>query len=514
MAIVVTDPRLLRGIIAPAIALVRAIVSPVLRLVRALLPIVLTALPLMLIIYIACSPYFGFRIATTMVLLMVFCGLAVIRPVYAILACILFAPWLGFIRRFFDSYIGPTGLDPLLAIIPLTLCLSLLSTGMSRTSELRGLLKDSLTLRLVLAFTALLTIEAVNPLQGGVSVALGGAMYRLMPLFVVFIVAAGDRPAGPWVMRAVVAIAVIQAVYGLVQTFFGFTFFEREFIVRALSSGYRSLSVGGVIRAFGTFVSAAEYVYYLDVAVGIAFAYSVVAWRHRNWGLALLGFGVCSLCGTAIIFEAHRLSMILLTGMALFVFGAQQRRLGRAVAILAVLVVVLFVVQQNLPTSWGGGSVGRLLSHVFGSLSGGNILDDRSAQGHVALVINALKTGFTSPLGRGLGAASQAAQKFGGGTVSSEFDVTDIIIAAGYLGAALYVTILFRLVAAAVRLFRRTGRPEYLAAGAGIVAGTGQILGPGYYAFCITLLAIAAWLIREEVRYSRRTSGGARFASP
>ena len=57
--------------------------------------------------------------------------------------------------------------------------------------------------------------------------------------------------------------------------------------------------------------------------------------------------------------------------------------------------------------------------------------------------------------------------------------------------------------AAAVRLYRRSGRPEYLAAGAGIVAGTSQILGPGYYAFCITLLAIAGWLIREEVRHSR-----------
>src|SRR5688572_5702620 len=169
----------------------------------------------------------------------------------------------------FDSALGVAGLDPILAVVPLTLCLALLSTCLSRTAELRHLLRSSLTMRLVLAFTVLLALEAANPLQGGLGVVIGGAMYRLMPLFVVFVVAAGRGSVGPWVMRAVLIIAVVQATYGLVQTFVGFAYFDREFITRAMSSGYRSLSVGGVIRAFGTFVSAAEYVYYLDVAVGI-----------------------------------------------------------------------------------------------------------------------------------------------------------------------------------------------------------------------------------------------------
>jgi hypothetical protein len=487
------------AIVVSELPVVRWTILPVIGLVRALLPIALTSCPLLLIIYVACCPYLGPRIATTMLLLTLFCGLAVIRPVYAVMACIMFAPWIGIMRRIFDSELGPAGLDPLLSIVPLTLCLSLLSTCLSRTDALRELLKHSLTLRLFLAFTTLMALEAFNPLSGGMSVAIGGAMYRLMPLFVVFIVAAGRGSVGPWVMRVVVAIAIIEAIYGLVQTFFGFTYFEQEFIVRAITGGYRSLSVNGVIRAFGTFVSAAEYAYYLDVATAIAFSYGVVAWRRRWWGRTLLSLGVCALCVTAIIFEAHRISIILLTAMVLFVLGMQQRSLARAAALLFVLVAVVFVVQQTLPASWGGGSVGRLLTHVFGSLSGDNILSDRSVQGHAVLVINALKTGITSPFGRGLGAASQAAQKFGAG-VSSEFDIPDIIIEAGYLGGVLYAAILLRLFLAAVRLYRRSGRPEYLAASAGMVAATGQILGPGYYAFCITLLALAAWLIQEEVR--------------
>lgn len=491
MAIVVTE-----------LPVVRWTILPVINLVRALFPIALTSGPLLLIIYIACCPYFGPRIATTMLFLTLFCGLAVIRPVYAIMACIMFTPWIGITRRVFDSELGPAGIDPLLSIVPLTLCLALLSTCMSRTNELRELLKRSLTLRLCLAFTVLMTLEAFNPLNGGLSVAIGGAMYRLMPLFVIFIIAAGRGSVGPWVMRTVVAIAIIQAIYGLVQTFFGFTYFEQEFITRAITGGYRSLSVNGVIRAFGTFVSAAEYAYYLDVATAIAFSYGVVAWRRRWWGRTLLSLAVCALCVTAIIFEAHRISIILLTVMVLFVIGMQQRSLARAAALLFVLVAMVFVVQQSLPRSWGGGAVGSLLTHVLGSFSGDTLLSDRSAQGHVVLIINALKTGFTSPFGRGLGAASQAAQKFGAG-VSSEFDIPDIIIEAGYLGGILYAAILLRVFLAAVRLYRRSGRPEYLAASAGMVAATGQILGPGYYAFCITLLAIAAWLIQEEVRHAR-----------
>jgi hypothetical protein len=500
MAIAVADPRLLRAIGEPIVGLVRAVAG----LVRALLPVALTAFPLVLIVYVACSPYFGVRIALTLLLLILFNGLAVLRPAYAILAAIAFTPWIGMIRRILDAELGPAGLDPILAVVPLTLCLAFLSGCLTRTAELRRLLKHSLTLRLVLAFTVLLALEAANPLQGGFGVALGGAMYRLMPLFVVFVVAASRRPFGPWVMRAVLTIAVIQAAYGLVQTFVGFRSFEEEFIDRAMISGYRSLSVGGVIRAFGTFVSAAEYVYYLDVAVGIAFAYLVVSWRRRSWGPLLLCAGICLLVVAAIIVESHRLSLLLLTGMVLFVFAVQQRNLARAAAILASLLVVVFVVQRFLlPTSVGVGSIGRLVSRLFESFSGDNLLKDESVQGHVKLLVDALWTGVKNPLGLGLGAATQAAAKFSGGATSSEFDVTDIIIASGYLGGGLYVLILFRLVAASVRLYRSTGRPEHLAAGAGIVAGIGQILGPGYYAFCITLLAIAGWLIQEEVRHTR-----------
>jgi hypothetical protein len=171
-------------------------------------------------------------------------------------------------------------------------------------------------------------------------------------------------------MRAVVTIGVIQATYGLVQTFFGFTSFEREFINRAITGNYRSISVGGVIRAFGTFVSAAEYVYYLDVSVGIAFAYAVVSWRRRSLGLALLCAGICVLGVAAIIFESHRLSLLLLTGMVVFVLAVQQRNLGRAAALVVALLAVVLVVQRFLPTSMGSGAIARLMSHLFGSLSG------------------------------------------------------------------------------------------------------------------------------------------------
>jgi hypothetical protein len=492
MAIVLAEPRSLRGTVAPIAGFLRA-----------LLPIVVTSFPLLLIVYIACSPYFGLRIALTFLLLILFCGLAVLRPVYAILAAISFTPWIGIIRRIFDAELGPAGLDPILAVVPLALCLAFFSTCLSRTGALRDMLRRSLTLRLVLAFTALLTIEAANPLQGGIGVIFGGAMYRLFPLFVVFIMVAVPRPFGPWVMRTVLIVGALQASYGLWQTFVGFTGFEEQFIDRALISGYRSISVGGVIRAFGTFVSAAEYVYYLDVMVGIAFGYAVASLRRRSWGVALLCLAICALGVTAIIFESHRLSLLLLTAMVLFVLAVNQRNLVRAVGILVVLALAGFAVWRLFPSGLGAGAINRLLDHLFGSLSGDNLLKDQSFQGHIGLLLNALWTGVTSPLGRGLGAASQAAQKFDGGTISSEFDVTDIVIASGYIGGSLYVLILVRLLWTAARLYRRTGRPDYLAAGAGIVAGIGQILGPGYYAFCITLLAIAAWLIQEEVRHTR-----------
>jgi hypothetical protein len=127
---------------------------------------VVTSFPLVLIVYIACSPYLGVRIALTLLLLILFCGLAVLRPLYAVAAAIVFTPWIGIIRRILDAELGPAGADPILVVVPLALCLAFLSTCLSRTDELRYMLRRSLTLRLVLAFTALLALEAANPLQG------------------------------------------------------------------------------------------------------------------------------------------------------------------------------------------------------------------------------------------------------------------------------------------------------------------------------------------------------------
>jgi hypothetical protein len=490
------------AIVTPDLRWTRAVPGSAFGLVRALLPIVVTAFPLVVLTYIACSPFFGPRIALTLLLMLMFPILALIRPLYAVIACLILGPYIGIVRRVFDSALGVAGLDPLLVVIPITLSTALISTCFIRKKQLKVLWVNSVTFRLFAVFMSILMLEVANPLQGGFAIGLTGAFYRLIPMFAVFIVAASPRSMERWVLRIILITAIVEALYGLQQTFFGFNGPEREFITRSITGSYRSLSVGGVIRAFGTFVSAAEYVYYLDVSVGVAFAYAVVASRRHQWRRAAVMFSIVLLSIVAVIFEAHRLSLLLITGVVLFVLAVQQANLRRTAVLVIGIVLVAFLVQQNLPTSLGGGGVNRLLTHIFGSLSGDNILRDASFQGHVQLVLDALWTGVTSPLGRGLGASSQASVKFGGGSVSSELDITDIIIASGYVGGVLYVTILFRVVAAAVRLFRSTGRPEHLAAGAAIVAGLGQILGPGYYVYGATLLAVIGCLIREEVRHA------------
>ena len=64
----------------------------------------------------------------------------------------------------------------------------------------------------------------------------------------------------------VAVLAVLSAIYGLVQQFVGFPSWDARWIS---SSGYSALNVDGVLRAFGSFASSQEYAVFLSVGLVI-----------------------------------------------------------------------------------------------------------------------------------------------------------------------------------------------------------------------------------------------------
>ena len=109
----------------------------------------------------------------------------------------------------------------------------------------RGALRQRTALATtVLVLTGLLTISAVNPLQGGLTVGLGGLLL-VVPSMLAFWV--GRSLVDDRTLRRVVALvawlALPAAAYGLIQTFAGFPSWDARWITE---NGYTALNVGGL----------------------------------------------------------------------------------------------------------------------------------------------------------------------------------------------------------------------------------------------------------------------------
>jgi hypothetical protein len=94
------------------------------------------------------------------------------------------------------------------------------------------------------------------------------------------------------------------------------------------------------------------------------------------------------------------------------------------------------------------------LSDPFGERS--------TAKGHVSMVWDGIRTGLKAPWGHGLGATTGAAGKFGGNTLGTEADVSDMFVSLGLIGGILYACIVWRALRMAVTLWQSTRSPLVL----------------------------------------------------
>ena len=99
--------------------------------------------------------------------------------------------------------------------------------------------------RSVYWLTALVVVEAINPLQGGLRVGLGGLLLLLPPMLMFWV--GRDLLSDPLLGRflAIIAsLAVASALYGLVQQLAGFPSWDQSWIARVARTDYiRLMSV-------------------------------------------------------------------------------------------------------------------------------------------------------------------------------------------------------------------------------------------------------------------------------
>jgi hypothetical protein len=109
---------------------------------------------------------------------------------------------------------------------------------------------------------------------------------------------------------------------------------------------------------------------------------------------------------------------------------------------------------------------------------------------HLNLLYLGFKWGFEEPLGRGIGATTLAASKFGTGGGSTEKDISDMFVSGGVIGGTLYLLLVIATSITAVRYWNKTRSAASLAIVGYLVFMALGWLRPGLY--CLTPLT---WLV-------------------
>lgn len=420
----------------------------------------------------------GLRFAFAAALIVPLGVLALRAPRSALYTLVVWLVALGLIRRL-TSGVSPKQAwgDPLLLVGPVAWVMLAMVAMQRGGFERRSSLANA-----VLLLWGLLAASAFNPIQGGLTVGLGGALLVVAPMSA-FLVGRKlvDEHSASRLLWLVASLGLGVAIYGLVQTFLGFPAWDEAWIQ---AEGYSALNVGGVTRAFASFSAASEYAGFLGLAVvvWVAQARGVARWPAVLGALVLLM--------AALWFESSRGFLVLTVAAVGVVLAARAGlSLGRA-ALIALLVVAALpaVIGWLAPERFSDDSAGRLSQHQVEGLTD-PFGQGSTLPGHIALVREGIESAFRNPIGTGVGSITVSGGKYAGVVGGAEGDPGRAPFAAGLPGLLAYVAVVVIGLASSYRLAALRRDAVSLAA-LGIVMVTFlQWLNGGHYA-----VAFWAWL--------------------
>jgi hypothetical protein len=402
-------------------------------------PIILIGLFLAVVFGVLLSTSASLHIVLALAVLPLVLAVVATSPRNALLGLALWLIALGMVRRLVGADSTALG-DPLLLVGPVVLVLLfIVACG-------RGALRSRSPLANAVGLLSLLVlVEAVNPLQGGITVGLGGLLFILVPMLAFWVGRSLlDDVTLKRLLRLVALLSVFAAVYGLVQQFIGFPSWDKRWIS---SNGYEALNVGGVIRAFGNFSSSQEYAVFLSIGLVVLVA-TLRSRRHAMFPLHLAAVG---LVGTALVLSSVRGSLVL-TAVALGAMAAAIARLRPSAALVAGLLAVLLlsISLGHISFSSANGASGPsnpvapLLQHEISGIANPTGTGS-SLPGHLTDTFDGIKSAFSLPIGHGTGSVTLAAGRLGNSpNVSTEGDLGNSGTALGAPGLLLFLIVVLR----------------------------------------------------------------------
>lgn len=354
--------------------------------------------------------------------------------------------FMGDYRRYAGFLQGYPSSDPLLLVGPIAVFF------LSALVFVDGKAKRVSTLgALVVVFSLLMAAEVFNPEQGGVAVGFAGALFYFIPMLWFWIGRAYGTTALTEQLsrRLIIPAAVCTAVLGTYQAFYGLLPFEAAW-AREKADAFGALFVSQGVRPFGFFTSPAEHVRFLLIASVITVAYWL---RSRSLVIVIL-----PLLFAAMFLGSSRgpVVMFTLTSVVLWAVMSRSSALWVPRAVLAAVIAgsALAAGLIGLQQAHLDSRIEALVTHQVEGLLNPADTEKSTAVGHVALATDGLMQGVTSPAGKGLGATTIGASKFGSGAYSAEVDLANMFYSLGILGGMLYLAVIVAAIVAAVSLWK------------------------------------------------------------
>ncbi|MCL6479953.1 MAG: hypothetical protein K6T65_16420, partial [Peptococcaceae bacterium] len=307
------------------------------------------------------------------------------RPVAAVTFLLLYLPLMGFIRRFFITFAGWSQYDPLVLLYPFV-------SGILAVVSLRGnpSIYNSALSRLIVILMIICLLQIANPLQGGMMVGLGGAIFLFTPLCWFFI---GKRFLDEHLFvrleKIVLVLGVICGAYGLWQTFYGFLPFEKQWI-DTVRAQYVTLVVYDKTRAFSTFNNAVEYTCFMGLVLVCCIARLITGGSHKRWFFILLAL----LAVICFLNNGVRSLVVMLVFASLVISVIRARRPLKIMLCIAAFLVVIVATMTVLKGLELPEDTSPLIKHLIGGVTEPFNPEKSSLGGHVGSLVIGLLHGL------------------------------------------------------------------------------------------------------------------------
>jgi len=360
------------------------------------------------------------------------------------IALLFFYPFMGIIRRYIYRFNIYAKYDPLLVIPPALVLLIFLNIIVFNRKAFASIWRKDPIFKYIGFLILIMIIQAFNPLQGNILVGFGGLMFFMLPIFWFFFGYFMDNLPIERLYKWLVIVAVIVSIYGLKQTFFGFTPFEMYWLQHVK---YTSVHIGATYRPFSTLTSVAGYSYYVYIGAFISF---VLALRKRNifYFIAFL-----FLAGNLLIISVRFSIFALLFSIFIYYsFSLKSLKKMFVTDIIGSIVILFFIYNVKMVNITSlGGAFGTLFAH---SISG--LVNPFAEKSTLWIHILAWKYGLIrfahNIIGYGIGAVTIASRKFGGLTYAPESDLIGILVGLGIIGFIAFMLVIYRFSQIATRL--------------------------------------------------------------